>query len=141
MIGRARTLSGVVLAIAMASAAPDTARAQAPLTRDQVLGALAGASPAHPADFTGQDLSGLDLAGVDFKRANLTKARLVRTNLTRAQLNSATLTDAVATQADLTDADVAGADLAGAILKGIRGRDRLRGLDKALHVDQAIFND
>src|SRR2546430_521339 len=43
--------------------------------------------------------------------------------------------------ADLTDADVAGADLTGAILKGIRGRDRLRGLDKALHVDQAIFND
>src|SRR5947199_2792805 len=121
VISPARTLSGVVLAVVAASAAPDSARAQVRLTRDEVLAALAGASPAHPADFTGKDRSGLDLAGVDFKRANLTKARLVRTNLARAQLNSATLTDAVATEADFTAAnlDVAvayGADLRQATL-------------------------
>src|SRR5438034_4839778 len=69
-------LSGVVVAVLAASAAPDLGRAQAPFTREQVLAALARATPQHPADFTGMDLSGLDLAGIDFKRANLTKCRL-----------------------------------------------------------------
>src|SRR5881396_3317647 len=201
VIGRAGRLSGVLVAVVAATAAPDPGHAQARLTREQVLAALERATPQQPADFTGQDLAGLDLSGVDFKRANLTKCRLERANLARAQLSSATLTDAVATEADftganldvavayrvdlrravlrdasvfavilygadlsdadlsganlrkallvradltgadLTDADVTGADLTGAILKGIRGRDRIRGLDKALHVDQAIFND
>jgi len=36
---------------------------------------------------------------------------------------------------------VSGADLTGAILRNIRGRERIRGLDRALHVDQAVFND
>src|SRR5256884_6977959 len=71
--GRAGMLSGVVVAVLAARAAPDSGRAQAPLTREQVLAALARATPQHPADFTGMDLSGLDLAGIDFKRANLTK--------------------------------------------------------------------
>ena len=72
------------------------------------------------------DATSVDFRGADFTGANLFKALLVRADLTGA---------------DLTDADVTGADLTGAILKGIRGRDHLRGLDKALHVDQAIFND
>jgi len=88
----------VVAAIVAASVAPDAGRAQAALTREQVLVALDRATPVHPADFTGKDLSGLDLSGVDFKRANLTKCRLVRTNLAKAQLSSVTLTDAVATR-------------------------------------------
>ena len=72
------------------------------------------------------DASGVDFTGADFTGANLRKVLLVRADLTGA---------------DLTDADVTGADLTGAILKGVRGRDRIRGLDKALHVDQATFND
>jgi len=221
------------------------------LTRDQVLAALAAATPQHPVDLTGKDLSGLDLAGVDFKRANLSRCRCVGTNFSKAQMFSVTLSDAVASQAvfagttldvavmyrvdlrhadlrdaslfatilmgadlsdadltgarviavmtnaklvrttlahanlgadpgnqsmgvmrtdvtsadlsgadltaanlrkvnftranltgaDLTDSDVTGADLTGAILRTIRGRDRIRGLDKALNRDQAIFND
>jgi len=221
------------------------------LTRDQVLAALAAATPQHPLDLTGKDLSGLDLAGVDFKRANLSRCRCVGTNFSKAQMFSVTLSDAVASQAvfagttldvavmyrvdlrhanlrdaslfatilmgadlsdadltgarviavmtnaklvrtmlahanlgadpgnqsmgvmrtdvtsadlsgadltaanlrkvnftranltgaDLTDSDVTGADLTGAILRTIRGRDRIRGLDKALNRDQAIFND
>jgi len=221
------------------------------LTRDQVLAALAAATPQHPVDLTGKDLSGLDLAGVDFKRANLSRCRCVGTNFAKAQMFSVTLSDAVASQAvfagttldvavmyrvdlrhanlrdaslfatilmgadlsdadltgarviavmtnaklvratlahanlgadpgnqsmgvmrtdvtsadlsgadltaanlrkvnftranltgsDLTDADVTGADLTGAILRTIRGRDRIRGLDKALNRDQAIFDD
>src|SRR5256886_11345406 len=103
---RAGMLSGVVVAVLAASAAPDLGRAQAPFTREQVLAALARATPQHPADFTGMDLSGLDLAGIDFKRANLTKCRLVRTNLAKAQLSSVTLTDAVATEADFTAANL-----------------------------------
>ncbi len=221
------------------------------LTRDQVLAALAAATPQHPVDLTGKDLSGLDLAGVDFKRANLSRCRCVGTNFSKAQMFSVTLSDAVASEAvfagttldvavmyrvdlrhanlrdaslfatiligadlsdadltgarviavmtnaklvrttlahanlgadpgnqsmgvmrtdvtsadlsgadltaanlrkvnftranltgaDLTDSDVTGADLTGAILRTIRGRDRIRGLDKALNRDQAIFND
>src|SRR5207302_6909151 len=61
---RAGMLSGVVVAVLAASAAPDLGRAQAPFTREQVLAALARATPQHPADFTGMDLSGLDLAGI-----------------------------------------------------------------------------
>src|SRR6058998_480076 len=72
------------------------------------------------------DASGVDFTGADFSGANLRKVLLVRADLTGA---------------DLTDADVTGADLSGAILRSIRGRDRIRGLDKAIHADQAIFND
>jgi uncharacterized protein YjbI with pentapeptide repeats len=221
------------------------------LTREQVLAALASATPQHPADLSGSDLSELDLSGVDFKRADLSRCRLVRTNFSRAQMFAVTLSDAAASEAiftganldvavmyridlrhanlrgaslfstiltgadlseadltsarliavlsnaklvratlahanlgadpgnqsmgvmrtdatgadlsgadftaadlrkinltranltgaDLTDADVTGADLTGAILRTIRGRDRIRGLDKALNRDQAIFND
>ena len=77
-----------------------------PLTRDQVLAALAAATPEHPASFVGKDLSGVDLSGVDFKRADLSRSRLVRTKLARAQLFSTTLTDAVATGADFTGANL-----------------------------------
>jgi uncharacterized protein YjbI with pentapeptide repeats len=45
------------------------------------------------------------------------------------------------TGADLTDADLTGADLLGAILRSIRGRGSIRGLDRAVHADQAVFND
>src|SRR3989454_9608750 len=69
------------------------------LTRDQVLAALAAATPQHPLDLTGKDLSGLDLAGVDFKRANLSRCRCVGTNFSKAQMFSVTLSDAVASQA------------------------------------------
>jgi uncharacterized protein YjbI with pentapeptide repeats len=247
-------LPKATLAMARRLAAADSPAA-APqgerLTRDQVLAALAAATPQHPADLTGKDLSGLDLAGVDFKRANLSRCRCVGTNFSKAQMFSVTLSDAMASQAvfagttldvavmyrvdlrranlrdaslfatiltgadfsdadltgarviavmtnaklvratlahanlgadpgnqsmgvmrtdvtsadlsdadltaanlrkvnftranltgaDLTDADVTGADLTGAILRTIRGRDRIRGLDKALNRDQAIFND
>src|SRR3989442_11522285 len=104
--GRAGMLSGVVVAVLAASAAADPGYAQARLTREQALAALARATPQHPADFTGMDLSGLDLAGIDFKRANLTKCRLVRTNLAKAQLSSVTLTDSVATKAHFPAANL-----------------------------------
>src|SRR5437899_5700045 len=62
-----RAVVGAALASLVAgSTAP--APAQQALTRDQVLAALAVATPQAPADLTGRDLSGLDLSGVDFKR-------------------------------------------------------------------------
>jgi uncharacterized protein YjbI with pentapeptide repeats len=86
-----------------------------------------GADPANQGmGLMRTDASGVDFTGADLSDANLRKALLVRADLTGA---------------DLTDADLTGADLLGAILKGIRGRDRIRGLDKAVHADQAIFND
>jgi len=253
-LAMARRLAAADSPAAAPPATPATP-AQAPqgerLTRDQVLAALAAATPQRPADLTGKDLSGLDLAGVDFKRANLSRCRCVGTNFSKAQMFSVTLSDAMASQAifvgttldvavmyrvdlrranlrdaslfatiltgadfsdadltgarviavmtnaklvratlahanlgadpgnqsmgvmrtdvtsadlsdadltaanlrkvnftranltgaDLTDADVTDADLTGAILRTIRGRDRIRGLDKALNRDQAIFNN
>lgn len=72
------------------------------------------------------DATGADFSGADFTGASLRKALLVRATFTGATL---------------TDADVTYADLAGALLKDIRGRDRIRGLEQALHVDQAVFHD
>lgn len=72
------------------------------------------------------DATGADFTGADLSGANLRKALMIRADLTGA---------------DLTDAEVSGADLTGAILRNIRGRERIRGLDRALHVDQAVFND
>src|SRR5436309_362189 len=124
VIGPAGRLSGVIVAVVAATAAPDPGHAQARLTREQV---LAAPDPGNQSmGIMRVDASGVDFSGADFTGANLRKALLVRADLTGA---------------DLTDADVTGADLTGAILKGIRGRDRIRGFDKALHVDQAIFND
>src|SRR5213078_2869141 len=85
-------------------------------------------------------------------RAKFVRAKLVHTSLgvdpgtqsmgvLRTDATSADFTWADLTGVELTDADVTGADFTGAILRGIRGRDRLHGLDQALHVDQAIFND
>src|SRR5207253_10983616 len=100
-----RAVVGAALASLVAgSTAP--APAQQALTRDQVLAALAVATPQAPADLTGRDLSGLDLSGVDFKRANLSRCRLVGTKLTKAQLFSVTLSDAMATGADLSGANL-----------------------------------
>ncbi len=94
---------------AVAAVTP-TADSRAPqgerLTRDQVLAALARATPQAPADFTGKDLSGLDLSGMDFKRANLSRGRLVGTNFSKAQMFSVTLSDAVATEADFEGANL-----------------------------------
>jgi len=72
------------------------------------------------------DVTGADFTDADLSGANLHKALMIRADLTGA---------------DLTDAEVSGADLTGAILRNIRGRERIRGLDRALHVDQAVFND
>ncbi len=72
------------------------------------------------------DATSADLSGADLTAANLRKVNFTRANLTGA---------------DLTEADVTSADLTEAILRTIRGRDRIRGLDNALNVDQAIFND
>jgi uncharacterized protein YjbI with pentapeptide repeats len=72
------------------------------------------------------DATSTDFTEADFTGANLRKVLLVRANLSGA---------------DLTDADVTGADLAGATLRDIRGRGRIRGLDQALNVDQAILHD
>src|SRR5207237_9172328 len=83
----------VAVALLATSVASAPAVAQQPLTREQVLAALADATAQTPADFTGRDLSGLDFTGVDFKRANLTRRRLIRSNFTRPQLFAAPTTD------------------------------------------------
>ena len=49
---------------------------EAEMTRDEVLAALAAASPERPADLGGKRLSGLDLSGIDFGGASLRAAYL-----------------------------------------------------------------
>lgn len=83
-----------------------------------------GADPGNqPMGVMRTDLTGADLAGADLTRADLRKAKLVRADLTGATL---------------AGADVAGADFTGATLRDIRGRDTIRNLDRALHLDLAV---
>src|SRR5438445_11701971 len=78
-----RAVVGAALASLVAgSTAP--APAQQALTRDQVLAALAVATPQAPADLTGRDLSALDLSGADFKRATPTRFPLLQTACVKA---------------------------------------------------------
>jgi uncharacterized protein YjbI with pentapeptide repeats len=94
------------------------------LTRARLVGAKLGADPGNQpmgvmrTDLTGADLSGADLSGADLRKANLTRADL--------------------TAANLADADLAGAELAGAVLRDVRGRDRIRNLDRAKGVERAV---
>ena len=85
-----------------------------------------GADPGNqPMGLMRTDLTGADLSGAVLSGADMRKVSLVRANLTGA---------------DMTGADLSGADVAGAIFHAIRGRNDIRGLDKAKNVDQAIFD-
>ncbi|MGA8053768.1 MAG: pentapeptide repeat-containing protein, partial [Burkholderiales bacterium] len=91
---------------------PAGARADAPspsadarLTREQVLHAIARAGNA-PADLSGRNLSKLDLSGVDFKGANLTASVMNGSNLSGANLSRCNLTVSFAEDANLTNADL-----------------------------------
>jgi len=115
------------------------------LTRQQVVAALAGASPSAPADFYSRNLSGLDLSGIDFKGANLAAAVLNGANLTRANLSRCNLTVSFAEGANLTDANLQGAmmfsiQLQGANLKGANlSGARLIGDLKRANLEQAVL--
>ena len=99
----------------------------AKLVRARLTDANLGADPGNqPMGLMRTDAADTDCTDADFTGANLRKM-----NLTRAVLTGANLTNADLTGADLTETD----------LRGIRGRETIRGLDKALHVEQAKFND
>lgn len=93
----------------------------ADLTRDQVVAALARATPAAPADFSGKslekvDLSRLDLSGAKFAGANLFAAKLEDSNLTGADLTGANLGLAWVIRANFTRADLSGATVQGLVV-------------------------
>ena len=71
-------------------------------------------------DWTNADLTGANLTGV-----NLRKAKMVRSNFT---------------DADLTGADLTLADLTDAVFHDIKGRATIKGLDQALHKEDAHFD-
>jgi len=101
------------------------AAANARLARAKLVGAHLGADPGNqPMGVMRTDLTGADLTDADLRGADLRKVILTRANLTGA---------------DLTDANIAGATLQGTVMRHIRGWDRIRGLDSARNVDQAIF--
>jgi len=55
-------------------------------------------------------------------------------NLFRAKLSGADMT-----AADVAGADFTEADLEGAVLKGVKGLDAARGMDKAANRERAIY--
>ena len=128
---RGASLYGTILTAAdlteadLSDARVIAAAANAKLARAKLVGARLGADPGNQpmgvmrTDLTGADLTDADLRGADLRKVNFTRANL--------------------TGADLTDVNIAGASLNGAVLRNIRGRDRIRGLDSARNVDQAIF--
>jgi uncharacterized protein YjbI with pentapeptide repeats len=102
------------------------AGAGATFVRAKMAHVNAGADPGNQpmglmrADFTGADLTGADLADANFKKVKLTRANL--------------------TGADLTNTDLTLAELDGTVLRSIKGRATIRGLDKAKHVEDAVFD-
>jgi len=102
------------------------AGAGATFVRAKFAHANAGADPGNQpmglmrADFTGADFTGADLADANFRKVKLTRANL--------------------TGADLTNTDLTLAELDGTILRSIKGRTSIRGLDKAKHLDDAVFD-
>lgn len=85
-----------------------------------------GADPRNqPMGVMRSDFTNADFTGADFTGANLRKAQLVRANLTGATL---------------TDADLSLADVAEAVFHNIRGRETIKGLSQAKHVDEAHFD-
>jgi uncharacterized protein YjbI with pentapeptide repeats len=93
----------------------------ADLTVDDVRRALATATPANPADFSGKsleelDLSNLDLSGANFANANMRAVKLEGTKLRGANLSGAVLNLAWVMRADFTDANLSGASFRGPIV-------------------------
>jgi uncharacterized protein YjbI with pentapeptide repeats len=128
---RGASLYGTILTAAdlteadLSDARVIAAAANAKLARAKLVGIHMGADPGNqPMGVMRTDLTGADLTEADLRGADLRKVILTRANLTGA---------------DLTDVNIAGASLNGAVLRNIRGRDRIRGLDSARNVDQAIF--
>jgi uncharacterized protein YjbI with pentapeptide repeats len=128
---RGASLYGTILTAAdlteadLSDARVIAAATNAKLARAKLVRARLGADPGNqPMGVMRTDLTGADLTDADLRGADLRKVILTRANLTGA---------------DLTDVNVAGASLNGAVLRNIRGRDRIRGLDSARNVDQAIF--
>ena len=128
---RGASLYGTILTAAdlteadLSDARVIAAAANAKLARAKLVGVHMGADPGNqPMGVMRTDLTGADLTDADLRGADLRKVILTRANLTGA---------------DLTDVNIAGASLNGAVLRNIRGRDRIRGLDSARNVDQAIF--
>jgi hypothetical protein len=80
------------------------------------------------ADLSGADLFGADLSGADLSRANLSRANLCgadlsRANLSRANLSGANLSGANLIAANLSGANLIGANLSGADLIGAKNAD------------------
>src|SRR5258708_23767904 len=88
---------------------PDMVSAE--MTRGEIEAALAIASGAAPADFTGKRLSTLDLSGLDLSGAIFRAARLNKTKLAGAKLDRAILDQAWLLQPDLTRASLKSANL------------------------------
>jgi uncharacterized protein YjbI with pentapeptide repeats len=90
------------------------------------------------------DLSGANLSGANLREADLNRALVMFADLKGADLRGANLFRAKLSGADMAGADVAGADfteadLEGTVLKGTKGLDTAKGMDKATNRDRAVY--
>jgi len=104
-------------------ASPDMVLAD--LTRADVAAAVARATEAAPADFTGKRLSNLDLSRLDLSGAIFRAARMNKTSFVGAKLDRAILDQAWLLEANFTAASLKGANLFAAQMR----RARLDGAD------------
>src|SRR5258708_14235836 len=110
MFGAAALGLGLLAATAQAQnmmrnvdlSSPDMVSAET--TRAEVEAALATATVAAPADFTGKRLSGLDLSRLNLSAAIFRPARLNKTKLVGAKLDIPVLDQAWLLEPDLTGA-------------------------------------
>ena len=89
------------------------------------------------------DLSGANLAGADLHEADLNRSLMTFADLKGANLRGVNFFRVKLAGADLTGADVAGADfteadLEGTVLRGVKGFEAARGMDRALNGDKAV---
>lgn len=118
IVNEARRAAGRALLAVCLAVLPTAAGSAADLTAAEVRGALAQATPQHPADFSGKDLSKLDLSGLDLSHAKLAHADLFAAKLVGAKLVGADLRFARLDLAWIMRADFSGADLSHASLFG-----------------------
>jgi uncharacterized protein YjbI with pentapeptide repeats len=114
----AMRLTTVVVGLLILAVSPAWA---ADLTVDEIRSALAVATPAKPADFSGKsleelDLSNLDLSGANFANANMRAVKLDGAKLRGTNLSGAILNLAWVMRADFTDANLSRASFQGPVV-------------------------
>jgi uncharacterized protein YjbI with pentapeptide repeats len=108
----------MMLQVLHAVASAQGVHADQPLSRDQLLAALAATPSGTAPALSAKNLSNQDLSGIDFRRANLSASVLNGARLTGATLDGCNLTVSFFEGATLSKASLQGATLFSVQMKG-----------------------